>query len=150
VTLPLGGIYRACFLSYQVELNWLTRCVYAFCAGQMQMTNVRSNQEMNAPQPWAPPPQSFPINAGGGPGYRPPQYMPPQHNYDSYYPRVDMPPPMDKQPRQQAPPSFGRDPPMGPPHTTSMQPQQSIVTKVLFSWISVFSEQILISFKLIF
>ncbi|CAH1438570.1 unnamed protein product [Lactuca virosa] len=71
------------------------------------------------------------MNAGG---FGPNQFMPPQqHQFDNFYP----PQPMDKvQPRQQGPPpSFGRDPSMGPPHshTSTPQPQaqqQSIVTKV--------------------
>lgn len=90
---------------------------------QMQMPNARPNQEMAAPQPWGPP-QSFPMNAGGL-GFRPTQYMPPQHQFDNYYP-----PPMDKQPRQ-PPPSYGRDQPVGPAPTATTQPLQSIVTKVL-------------------
>lgn len=85
----------------------------------MQMANVRPNQEMAAPQPWGPPPQNF-----GGPGFRPTQFMSPQLQFDNYYP-----PPMDKPPRQ-APPSYAREPPVVPSHSTSLQPQQSIVTKV--------------------
>ncbi|XP_071738198.1 flowering locus K homology domain-like [Rutidosis leptorrhynchoides] len=99
------------------------RSVVGIFEKQMQMSNARPNQEMGAPQPWGPPP-SFPMNAAGGPGFRPTQYMPPQHQFDNYYP-----PPMDKQPRQ-PPPSYGRDLPGGPAPTATMQPQQSIVTKV--------------------
>ncbi|KAJ9564918.1 hypothetical protein OSB04_000884 [Centaurea solstitialis] len=121
-----SGVHKAVeLIATHLRKFLVDRSVIGIFEKQMQMANVRSNQEMSAPQPWAPPPQNFPINAAGG--YRPPQYMPPQqHQYDSYYPRVDMPLPMDQQPRHQAPPSFGRE----PPHTTSMQPQQSIVTKV--------------------
>ncbi|KAL4573736.1 hypothetical protein LXL04_020552 [Taraxacum kok-saghyz] len=52
------------------------------------------------------------INTGGGPGFGPNQFMPPQHQFDNFFPRADMPPPMDKQPH------------------TAVQPQQSSVTKV--------------------
>ncbi|KVH94331.1 flowering locus K homology domain-like isoform X1 [Cynara cardunculus var. scolymus] len=124
-----SGVHKAVeLIATHLRKFLVDRSVIGIFEKQMQMPNARSNQEMTAPQPWAPPP-SFPINAGGGPGYRPTQYIPAQHQYDSYYPRVDMPPPMDKQPRQ-APPSYGREPLAGPPHTASMQPQQSIVTKV--------------------
>lgn len=87
------------------------------------MPNTRPSQEMTASQPWAPPPQNFGMNAGG---FRPNQFMPPQYQYDNYY----QPPPMDK-PTRQAPPSFGREPPVGPPPAATIQPQPSIVTKVL-------------------
>ncbi|CAK9150043.1 unnamed protein product [Ilex paraguariensis] len=56
-----------------------------------------------------------------------PPYMQPPRQFDNYYAPADMPP-LDKQPRQ-GPPAFGRDASMGA-HTTSMQPQQSMVTKV--------------------
>lgn len=98
---------------------------------------------MGAPQPWGPP-QNFPMNAGGGHGFRPNQFMPPQHQFDNFYPRVDMAPPMDK-PSRQAPPSYSRDPPAVPPHSAGLQPQQPLVSKVLlFSLISIPLEEILI------
>ncbi|KAI3742641.1 hypothetical protein L1987_60333 [Smallanthus sonchifolius] len=103
------------------------RSVIGIFETQMQMPNARPNQEMPPLQPWgAPSPQGFP---SGGPGFGPNQFLPPQHQYDNYYPRVDIPPPMDKQPRQ-GPPSYGRDPTTGPPHTSSVQSQQPMVTKV--------------------
>lgn len=97
----------------------------------MQMPNARQNQEMRPPHLWGgPSPKGFP---GGGPGYGSDfghnQFMPPQHLFDNYFQHVDMPPPMDKQSRQG--PSYGRDPTTGPPHTSSVQSQQSMVTKVL-------------------
>lgn len=95
------------------------------------MPNARGNQDMPPPQSWGPPPQGFPMNVGGGPGFVPnPQYMPPPRQFDNYYSPADMPP-MDKQPRQGPPPAYGRDASMGT-HATSMQPQQSMVTKVYF------------------
>ncbi|KAK9057363.1 hypothetical protein SSX86_022198 [Deinandra increscens subsp. villosa] len=107
------------------------RSVIGIFEMQMQMPSSRPNQEMPPPQPWgAPSPQGFP---GGGPGFGPGfgqnPFMPPQHHFDNYYPRMDMPPSLDKQPRQ-GPPSYGRDPSTGPPQTASVQPQQSAVAKV--------------------
>ncbi|KAL8213953.1 hypothetical protein R6Q57_003402 [Mikania cordata] len=103
------------------------RSVIGIFEMQMQMPNARTNQEMPPPQPWgAPSPQGF---SSGGPGFGPNQFMPPQQHYDNYYPRVDMAPPMDKHPRQ-ALSSYGRDPTTGPPHTSSVQPQQPMVTKI--------------------
>ncbi|KVI03900.1 K Homology domain-containing protein [Cynara cardunculus var. scolymus] len=123
------GVHKAVeLIATHLRKFLVDRSVIGIFEMQMQMPNARPNQEMPPPQPWAPSPQGFPMNAGGGPGFGPNQYMPPQHQYDNYYPRVDMPPPMDKQPRQ-GPPSYGRDPSMGPPHSAGVQPQQSIVTK---------------------
>ncbi|KAI3829733.1 hypothetical protein L1987_03861 [Smallanthus sonchifolius] len=106
------------------------RSVIGIFEMQMQMPSSRPNQEMAPPQPWgAPSPQGFPGGGPGfGPGFGPNQFMPPQHQFDNYYPRLDMPSPLDKQPRQ-VPPSYGRDPSAGPPHT-SVQSQQSTVAKV--------------------
>ncbi|GJU59293.1 flowering locus K homology domain-like protein isoform X1 [Tanacetum coccineum] len=104
------------------------RSVVGIFEKQMQMANIRPNQDMGAPQPWGPP-QNFPLNAGGGHGFRPNQFMPPQHQFDNFYPRVDMAPPMDKPPRQ-APPSYSRDPPAVPPHSAGLQPQQPMISKV--------------------
>ncbi|KAI7749712.1 hypothetical protein M8C21_022108 [Ambrosia artemisiifolia] len=106
------------------------RSVIGIFEMQMQMPNARPNQDMPPPQPWgAPSPQGFPSGGPGfGPGFGHNQFMPPQHQFDNYYPRMDMPPPMDKQPRQGPP--FGRDATTAPPHTSSVQPQQSMITKV--------------------
>lgn len=95
----------------------------------MQMSNSRANQSMPPPQSWGPPPQAFPMSAGGGAGYGPPsQYIPPQRQYDNYYPPTDMPS-LDKPPRT-GPPPYGRD--SSGAHTMSFPPQQSMVTKVFF------------------
>ncbi|KAK1426786.1 hypothetical protein QVD17_15466 [Tagetes erecta] len=105
------------------------RSVIGIFETQMQMP-ARANQEMPPSQPWgAPSPHGFPSGRPGfGSGFGPSHFMPPQHLFDNYYPHVDMPP-MDKQSRQ-GPPSYGRDPTTGPPHTSSAQSQQSMVTKV--------------------
>lgn len=123
------GVHKAVELvATHLRKFLVDRSVIGIFEMQMQTPNARPNQEMPPPQ-WAPSPQGFP---GGGPGFGPNQFMPPQHQFDNFYPRVDMPPPMDKQPRQGPPPSFGRDPSMGPPNSAPVQlpPQQSIVTKV--------------------
>lgn len=125
------GVHKAVELvATHLRKFLVDRSVIGIFEMQMQTPNPRLNQEMPPPQPWAPSPQGFQMNTGGGPGFGPNQFMPPQHQFDNFFPRADMPPPMDKQPRQgPPPPSFGRDPSMGPPHT-AVQPQQSIVTKV--------------------
>ncbi|CAI9288493.1 unnamed protein product [Lactuca saligna] len=128
------GVHKAVELvATHLRKFLVDRSVIGIFEMQMQMPNPRQNQEMPPPQPWGPGPSpqgGFPMNAGG---FGPNQFMPPQqHQFDNFYP----PQPMDKvQPRQQGPPpSFGRDPSMGPPHshTSTPQPQtqQSIVTKV--------------------
>lgn len=98
---------------------------------QMQMANVRSNQNMppaGPTQSWAVPPSSFPGSAGAGPGFGPStQYMPPARQFDNYFPPVDMPP-LGKRPRQ-APPHNSRDASVGT-YDTNVQTQQSVVTKV--------------------
>ncbi|KAM0054088.1 putative K domain-containing protein [Helianthus debilis subsp. tardiflorus] len=119
---PLGVQKAVELIATHLRKFLVDRSVIGIFEKQMQMANARPNQEMAAPQPWAPPPQSFGMNAGG---FRPNQFMPPQHQFDNFYP----PPQMDKPPRQ-APPSFGRDQPVGPPPTAAIQPQPSIVTKV--------------------
>ena len=104
---------------------------------QMQMPNARATQNMPPPQSWGPPPQAFPMGTGG-PGYGPnPTYMPPPRQFDNYYPAGEMAP-VDKPPRQ-GPPAYARDASMGT-HTTNLQSQQSMVTKVnlLFPDLSVF------------
>jgi len=99
----------------------------------MQMSDVRVNQNLPPHQNWGPPPQGFPAPAGGGGGGGPAfapnhQYMPPSHHYDSYYPPTELPP-MDKHLHQGPPPAYARDASMGI-HSSSAQPQQSVVTKV--------------------
>jgi len=98
----------------------------------MQMSDVRANQNGPPHQSWAPPPQGFPApgGGGGGSGFAPnQQYMPPTHHYDSYYPPTELPP-MDKHLHQGPPPTYARDASVGI-HSSSAQPHQSLVTKVL-------------------
>jgi len=95
----------------------------------MQRPDVRGNQNMPPHQPWGPPPQGFPAHGGGGgPAFPPnPQYMPPPHNYDNYYPPADLP--IDKHMHQGPPPAYARDASLGI-HSSGGQPQQSGGTKV--------------------
>lgn len=115
------GVYKALELvAAHLRKFLVDRSVVGIFETQMQMSNARQNQEM-PPQQWGPPPQGFPMNAGG-PGFGLNQFMPPQHQFDNFF----QPPPMDKPPRQGPP--YGRDP---PPHTANTQPQQSMtVTKI--------------------
>ncbi|KAL0459440.1 UNVERIFIED_CONTAM: Flowering locus K homology domain [Sesamum latifolium] len=53
---------------------------------------------------------------------------PTARQYDSYYPRMDLPP-LEKQPRSGPQPSYGRDGPVGG-HTNNLQPQQAVIAKV--------------------
>ncbi|CAK9150058.1 unnamed protein product [Ilex paraguariensis] len=76
------------------------------------------------------------MKAGGGPGFVPnPPYMLPPRQFDHYYAPADMLP-LDNQP----PPAYGRDASMGA--HTSMQPQQSMLTKnfeskaTVFAWVA--------------
>ncbi|XP_019428445.1 PREDICTED: flowering locus K homology domain-like isoform X2 [Lupinus angustifolius] len=100
---------------------------------QMQRLDVRVNQN-SAPhqphhRPWGPPPrQEFPAPSGGSAFAPNPQFMPPSHNYDNYYPPTDLPP-MDKHLHQGPPPAYSRDPSTGI-HSSSAPPQQSVATKV--------------------
>ncbi|KAI3749476.1 hypothetical protein L2E82_20088 [Cichorium intybus] len=123
-----SGVHKAIeLIASHLRKFLVDRSVIGIFEKQMQMPSARPNQEMAPPQPWAaPPPQNFPVNTGGGgPGFRPTQFMPPQHQFDNYYP----PPPMDKQPQPQPQP-VRQLPPSYPPLSASMAPQQSIVSKM--------------------
>ncbi|KAL6146797.1 hypothetical protein ACLB2K_057474 [Fragaria x ananassa] len=82
-------------------------------------------------QSWGPP-QGMPHNAGGGPGYGPPnpQYMPPsRQQYDNYYPPADLPPPMEKQPHHGIS-AYGRENPMGVHTSSNAQAAPSMVSQL--------------------
>ncbi|KAK2970172.1 hypothetical protein RJ640_019640, partial [Escallonia rubra] len=124
------GVHKAVeLIASHLRRFLVDRSVVGIFETQMQMPNGRANEDMPPPPSWGPP-QNFPLHTGGGPGFAPnSQYMPPPHQFDSYYPPADMPH-LDKQPRQ-GPPAYGRDASMG--HTASMQPQgpqQAMITKV--------------------
>ncbi|KAJ9172047.1 hypothetical protein P3X46_015337 [Hevea brasiliensis] len=93
---------------------------------QMQMPNVRSNQNMIPQQSWGPL-QAFLNNAGGRNVYGPnSQYLLPQHQHDHYHPHSDIPP-FDQQPHL-GPSIYGRDTSIG--HSSNAQPQ-SVVGKMI-------------------
>lgn len=95
----------------------------------MQMPNTQMEHVPPA-QSWGPPPQSFPPNATGGPGYgASSHFMPPPRQFDNYYPSADMPPLQEKQSHQGIS-DYGREAAM-PLHSSSNQPMQSIITQVL-------------------
>lgn len=124
-----AGLHKAVeLIAAHLRKFLVDRSVVGVFEVQMQMPNSRANQNMPPPQSWGPPPQAFPMAAGGGAGYGPPpQYIPPPRQYDNYYPPTDMSP-LDKPPRTASLP-YGRDASAGA-HTTSFPPQQSMVTKV--------------------
>ncbi|XP_020233336.1 flowering locus K homology domain [Cajanus cajan] len=129
------GVHKAVeLIAIHLRKFLVDRSIVGVFETQMQRPDVRANQ--NVPpgpphQPWGPP-QGFPApgpGSGGGPAFPPnPQYMPPSHNYDNYYPPADLPP-MDKHLHQGPAPAYVRDASMGI-HSSSAQPQQSVVTKV--------------------
>ncbi|KAG2719067.1 hypothetical protein I3843_03G241700 [Carya illinoinensis] len=97
---------------------------------QMQMPNVRANQNVPPHQSWGPPTQAFPISDGAGSGFAPSaQYMqqPPRHNENYYHPAEI--PPLDSKHRQ-GPPMYGRDASLGL-RSSIGQPQQPVDTKVM-------------------
>ncbi|XP_027363607.1 flowering locus K homology domain-like isoform X2 [Abrus precatorius] len=127
-----AGVHKAVeLIAIHLRKFLVDRSIVGVFETQMQRPDVRGNQNVPPHQPWGPPPQGFPApGSGGGPAFPPnPQYnMPPSHNYDTYYPPADMPP-MDKHLHQGPPPAYARDASMGI-HSSSTQPQQSVVTKV--------------------
>ncbi|KAK7277566.1 hypothetical protein RJT34_22581 [Clitoria ternatea] len=128
-----AGVHKAVELvAIHLRKFLVDRSIVGVFETQMQRPDVRANQNVPPHQPWGPPPpQGFPApGSGGGPAFPPnPQYMPPSHNYDNYYPPADLPP-MDKHLHQAPPPAFARDASMGIHSSSAPQPQQSVVTKV--------------------
>ncbi|KAG4913208.1 hypothetical protein AAZX31_19G148100 [Glycine max] len=129
-----AGVHKAVeLIAVHLRKFLVDRSIVGVFETQMQMSDVRVNQNLPPHQNWGPPPQGFPAPAGGGGGGGPAfapnhQYMPPSHHYDSYYPPTELPP-MDKHLHQGPPPAYARDASMGI-HSSSAQPQQSVVTKV--------------------
>ncbi|KAE7997738.1 hypothetical protein FH972_002343 [Carpinus fangiana] len=124
-----AGVHKAVELILNHLRKFLVdRSIVGVFETQMQMPNVRPNQNMTSHQSWGPPPQGFPINAGAGPGFAPnPQYLQPSRQYDNYYQPAEMPP-LNNQ-HMQGPPMYGRDASVGL-RSSSAQPQQPVVTKV--------------------
>ncbi|XP_047159762.1 flowering locus K homology domain-like [Vigna umbellata] len=127
------GVHKAIeLIAVHLRKFLVDRSIVGVFETQMQISDVRANQNGPPHQNWGPPPQGFPAPAGGGgggPAFAPnQQYMPPTHHYDSYYPPTELPP-MDKHLHQGPPPVYARDASVGI-HSSSAQPQQSLVTKV--------------------
>ena len=96
---------------------------------QMQKSNAQGNENMPPQQYWDPS-QGFPINTGVEPGFVPNlQYLQPPYQLDSYYPPPAQPP-LDQHHHNQGLP-YGREMAAGV-SSPSLQPQQSIVNKVVF------------------
>ncbi|PIN15907.1 PolyC-binding proteins alphaCP-1 [Handroanthus impetiginosus] len=93
---------------------------------QMQSPNVRANQNIPPSQSWGPPPPSFPMNPSGhGYGSNHSSMASHPRHFGDYYPPVDLPS-LEKSRGLSA---YGRDLPKGA-HTTNVQPQQAVITKV--------------------
>ncbi|KAA8550787.1 hypothetical protein F0562_002471 [Nyssa sinensis] len=122
------GVHKAVeLIASHLRKFLVDRSVIGVFEMQMQMPNARESENIPPHQSWGPPPQGFPMNAGGGPGFVPnPPYMPPQRQFDNYYPPANTPP-LEKHPHQ-GPPAYGRDAYVG--GHMGVQPQQSVVTKV--------------------
>lgn len=126
-----AGVHKAVeLIALHLRKFLVDRSIVGVFETQMQRQDVRGNQNMPPHQPWGPPPQGFPAHGGGGgPAFPPnPQYMPPPHNYENYYPPADLPP-IDKHMHQGPPPAYARDASLGI-HSSGGQPQQSGGTKV--------------------
>ncbi|XP_020228219.1 flowering locus K homology domain [Cajanus cajan] len=128
-----AGVHKAVeLIAVHLRKFLVDRSIVGVFETQMQMPDVRVNQNVPPHQNWGPPPQGFPVpggGGGGGPAFAPNhQYMPPSHHYDSYYPPAELPP-MDKHLHQGPPPAYARDASMGI-HSSNAQPQQSGATKV--------------------
>ncbi|KAH6783152.1 RNA-binding KH domain-containing protein [Perilla frutescens var. hirtella] len=121
-----AGVHKAIeLIASHLRKFLVDRSIISIIEMQMQMPNSHV-EHMPPAQPWGPPPQSFPPNAGAGPGYgASPRFMPPPRQFDNYYPPVDMPPP-EKQPHQGIS-AYGREAPM---HSSSSQPAPSVITQV--------------------
>ncbi|XP_061356824.1 flowering locus K homology domain-like isoform X2 [Gastrolobium bilobum] len=104
-----AGVHKAVeLIAIHLRKFLVDRSIVGVFETKMQRPDVRVNQNVPPHQPWGPPPpQGFPApGSGGGHAFPPnPQYMPPSHNYDSYYPPADLPP-MDKHLHQGPPPAY--------------------------------------------
>lgn len=92
----------------------------------MQMPNPQ--EHLPPPQSWGLPPQGFPPNVSGGPGYAVGSHYAPARQHENYYTPPDMPP-LDKQPHQGIS-AYGREAPMAL-HSSNNQPAPSVVTQVI-------------------
>ncbi|VVA12932.1 PREDICTED: flowering locus K homology [Prunus dulcis] len=124
------GVHKAIeLIASHLRKFLVDRSIIPIFEMHMQMANP---QMEHAPphQQWGPP-QGLPHNAGGGPGFGPPnpQYMPPPRQHDNYYPSADMPPPIEKQPHHGIS-AYGREAPMGVHQSSNAQSAPSMVTQI--------------------
>ncbi|OVA14684.1 K Homology domain [Macleaya cordata] len=123
-----SGVHKAVeLIASHLRKFLVDRSVIGIFEMHMQMPNSQMEQNMPA-QSWGPP-QGFPQNAGGGPGFGVnPHYMMPPQQHDNYYPPTADFPPMDRQPHQGLS-TYGREPTMGAQSSTNQAPQ-SVVTQI--------------------
>ncbi|KAI8546082.1 hypothetical protein RHMOL_Rhmol07G0088700 [Rhododendron molle] len=133
-----AGVHKAIeLIASHLRKFLVDRSVIPLFEMQMQMPHPQMEhmphpqmEHMPPPQSWGPPPQAFPPNVGGGPGYGSnPHYMPPARQVENYYPPVDMPPPLEKQPHQGIS-AYGREAPMNSHASSNAQPPPSMITQV--------------------
>ncbi|XP_058770982.1 flowering locus K homology domain-like [Vicia villosa] len=124
-----AGVHKAVeLIALHLRKFLVDRSIVGVFETQMQRPDVRVNHNVPPHQPWGPP-QRFSAPGGGAPAYPPnSQYMPPQHNYDNYYPPADLLP-IDKHMHQGPPSAYARDASLEI-HSSVGQPQQSGGTKI--------------------
>ncbi|KAI3449731.1 hypothetical protein Pfo_006396 [Paulownia fortunei] len=124
-----AGLHKAVeLIGTHLRKFLVDRSVIGVFEMQMQMPNAQVNQNMPPSQSWGLPPSAFPMNPGGhGYGSNLSIMAPPPRQYDNYYPAADVPS-LDKLPRS-GPLTYGRDVSRSA-HTTNVQPQQAVITKV--------------------
>ncbi|KAJ0080048.1 hypothetical protein Patl1_23261 [Pistacia atlantica] len=123
------GVHKAIeLIASHLRKFLVDRSIIPLFEMHMQMANPQI-EHMPPHQSWGPP-QGLPPNASGGPGFGPNhQYMPPPRQVDNYYPAVDLPPPMEKQPHQGIS-AYGREAPMGVHASSNTQSAPSMITQI--------------------
>ncbi|XP_015576569.1 flowering locus K homology domain isoform X2 [Ricinus communis] len=124
-----AGVHKAVeLIASHLRKFLVDRSIIPLFEMHMQMQNPPHMEHMPPHQSWGPP-QGIPPNAGGGPGYGNPQYMPPPRQIENYYPPADLPPPMEKQPHQGIS-AYGREAPMGVHGSSNSQAAPSMITQI--------------------
>ncbi|KAI5424040.1 hypothetical protein KIW84_030308 [Lathyrus oleraceus] len=127
------GVHKAVeMIASHLKKFLVDRSIIPIFEMNMQMANNTHHVEhMPVPPPhqsWGPP-QGFPPNAGGGPGFGATQFMPPPRQVDNYYPPAEMPLPLDKQPHHGIS-AYGRDASIGVHTSSNTQSAPSMVTQI--------------------
>ncbi|XP_058738671.1 flowering locus K homology domain [Vicia villosa] len=128
-----AGVHKAVeMIASHLKKFLVDRSIIPIFEMNMQMANNTHHIEhMPVPpshQSWGPP-QGFPPNAGGGPGFGATQFMPPPRQVDNYYPPAEMPLPLDKQPHHGIS-AYGRDASVGVHTSSNTQSAPSMVTQI--------------------